>query len=161
MQDEEAFIKLIKQNEGIIFKITRIYTDNRENQKDLYQDIVYQLWKGIQAFRGDSKASTWMYRIALNTALLYMKRKKKRVHGVSLEGVVLKQEAYDPLMEERLEILYAKIKPLGDMDKGIIFLFLEGKKQEEIADITGLSTSNVGTRMARIKEKLRKSIVKT
>lgn len=160
MQKEETFINLIKQNEGIIYKITRIYTDNQESQKDLYQDIVYQLWKGISEFRGDSKATTWMYRIALNTALLYMKRKKKRGYSVSLDGILLKQEPYDALMEERLEILYASIKTLGDMDRGIIFLFLEGKKHEEIAEITGLTTTNIGTRMARIKEKLKKRIFK-
>ena len=71
---EEAFIELIKQNEGIIYKITRIYANNEDSQKDLYQEIVYQLWKGFNTFKGDSKVSTWMYRISLNTALLYLKK---------------------------------------------------------------------------------------
>ena len=101
-----------------------------------------------------------MYRIALNTALLHLKRKKRSGHKVSLDAVVLKQEDYDPLFEERLTILYSKIKDLGDVDRGIIFLFLEGKKYKEIAVITGLNANNVGTRMARIKEKLRTQIVK-
>ena len=160
MQEEEAFIQLIKQNEGIIYKITRLYTDSGDDQKDLYQEIVYQLWKGFKSFKGDAKVSTWMYRIALNTALLHLKGKKKRGYNVSLDEVVLKQEDYDPLFEERLKILYANIKNLGDLEKGIIFLFLEGKKYEEIAIITGLTTTNVGTRMARIKEKLKTQITK-
>lgn len=160
MQEEQVFIQLIKQNEGIIYKITSLYTDSREEQKDLYQEIVFQVWKGFKTFRGDAKVSTWMYRIALNTALLHLKSKKKTSYNVSLEEVVLKHEDYDPLFEERLKVLYANIKNLGDLDKGIIFLFLEGKKYEEIAIITGLTTSNVGTRMARIKTKLKTQIIK-
>jgi len=160
MKGEQAFIKLIKENEGIIYKITRIYTNNQESQKDLYQEIVYQLWKAFNAFKGNSKVSTWMYRIALNTALIHLKIKKKGGYSVPLEGIVLKQESYDPLFEERLEVLYANIGNLGDVDKGIIFLFLEGKKYEEISLITGLTTSNVGTRMIRIKDKLKAQIIK-
>jgi len=160
MQEENEFTALIKQNEGIIYKITRIYTDNRESQKDLYQEIVFQLWKGFTTFRGDSKISTWMYRISLNTALLHIKKKNKRGHAIPLEHVILKEESYDPILEERIKVLYAHIKNLGNLDRGIIFLFLEGKKYEEIALITGLTTSNVGTRVARIKEKLKNQITK-
>lgn len=160
MQEEQKFIALIKKNEGIIYKITSIYTDNLESQKDLYQEIVYQIWKGFKTFRGDSKVSTWMYRISLNTALLHLKKKHKRGHSIPLENVILKQENYDPILEERLKILYAHIKNLGDLDRGIIFLYLEGKKHEEIAQITGLTITNVGTRMSRIKDKLKKQIIK-
>ena len=157
---EEAFIELIKQNEGIIYKITRIYANNEDSQKDLYQEIVYQLWKGFNTFKGDSKVSTWMYRISLNTALLHLKKKKRRGHNVSLDGVEIEQENYDPLLEERLKVLYEKIRHLGEMDRGIVFLFLEGKKYDKIAVIMGLTASNVGTRMARIKEKLKTQIIK-
>ncbi len=160
MQEDRAFTELIKRHDGIIYKITRFYADDTDSQKDLYQEIVYQLWKGFKTFRGEAKISTWMYRVALNTALVHLKKKKKRGHRVSLEGVVLKQEEDDPLLEERLKILYTKIKDLGDVERGIIFLFLEGKKYKEIAAITGLSSNNVGTRMARIKEKLKVQIIK-
>jgi len=160
MQEEQKFIALIKDNESIIYKITNIYTDNLESQKDLYQEIVYQIWKGFKTYRGDSKVSTWMYRISLNTALLHLKKKYKRGRSIPLENVVLRQENYDPILEERLKILYAHIKNLGDLDRGIIFLHLEGKKHEEIAQITGLTITNVGTRMARIKDKLKKQIIK-
>ena len=160
MGKEESFTRIIRENEGVIFKITTIYTQNGQDQKDLYQEIVYQLWKGFNAFRGDSKASTWMYRISLNTALLHLKKKKRRGHNVSLDGVEIAQENDDPILEERLKVLYEKIRHLGEMDRGIIFLFLEGKKYDEIAVIMGLSASNVGTRMARIKEKLKAQIIK-
>ncbi len=160
MHTEQAFTNIIKENEGIIYKVTRLYTNNQDDQKDLYQEVIYNLWKGFKAFRGDAKVSTWMYRIALNTAVLYSKKKKRRGDKVPLEGVVLVEEAYDPVLEQRLKVLYTNIKNLGDVDKGIIFLFLEGRKYEEIATITGLSVSNVGTRMARIKDKLKKEIIK-
>ncbi|MEX0997454.1 MAG: sigma-70 family RNA polymerase sigma factor [Flavobacteriaceae bacterium] len=160
MPQEKEFVELIQENESILYKMIRLYADTKEDQKDLYQEIVYQLWKGFNTFRGDAKVSTWIYRIALNTALLHLKNKKRKGLKTSLSGIVLVDEIYDPILEERLKKLYTHIKTLGEVDKGIIFLFLEGKKYEEIADITGMSASNVGTRMARIKEKLNNQIIK-
>lgn len=160
MPQEKEFVELIQENESILYKMIRLYADTKEDQKDLYQEIVYQLWKGFNTFRGDAKVSTWIYRIALNTALLHLKNKKRKGLKTSLGGIVLVDEIYDPILEERLKKLYTHIKTLGEVDKGIIFLFLEGKKYEEIADITGMSASNVGTRMARIKEKLNNQIIK-
>ncbi|RXG32341.1 RNA polymerase sigma factor [Leeuwenhoekiella marinoflava] len=160
MPQEKEFVEIIQKNESILYKMMRLYADTKEDQKDLYQEIVYQLWKGFNTFRSDAKVSTWIYRIALNTALLHLKNKKRKGHKTSLAGIVLVAENYDPILEERIKTLYTSIKTLGEVDKGIIFLFLEGKKYEEIAAITGISASNVGTRMARIKEKLNKKIIK-
>lgn len=158
MHKEEKFIQLIKENEGIIYKITRIYSNNEADQKDLYQEIVFQLWKSFDDFRGESKVSTWMYRIALNTALFHLKQSKKNGQRVGLEKIILTQENYDPILEERLVIMYQHIKALNDLEKGIILLFLEGKKHEEIAEITGITATNVGTRIGRIKQKLKETI---
>lgn len=160
MTQENKFVEVIQDNEGILYKMTRLYTNDKDDQKDLYQDIVYQLWKSFNTFKGDAKLSTWIYRIALNTSLFFLKNKKRKGYKTSLDDLVLINENYDPVLEERLEILYAHIRELGEIDKGIVFLFLEGKKYEEISEITGMSTSNVGTRMARIKEKLNKQIIK-
>jgi len=160
MTQENKFVEVIQDNEGILYKMTRLYTNDKDDQKDLYQDIVYQLWKSFNTFKGDAKLSTWIYRIALNTSLLFLKNKKRKGYKTSLDDLVLINENYDPVLEERLKILYAYIRELGEVDKGIVFLFLEGKKYEEISEITGMSTSNVGTRMARIKEKLNKQIIK-
>lgn len=161
MQKANEFVRIIKQNEGVIFKITTMYTDNRDDQKDLYQDIVYQLWKSFDSFRGESKISTWMYRIAMNTALTRLKKKKRSGHSVTIDQVILKQtENYDPEFEERLKTLYAHIKQLNVLERGLMLLLLEGKKYEEIAEITGLSPSNVGTRISRIKQKLKNQIIK-
>ncbi|MDE3740447.1 RNA polymerase sigma factor [Maribacter polysaccharolyticus] len=161
MDREGEFIQVIKENEGVIFKITTIYTDNREDQQDLYQDIVYQLWKSFESFRGEAKFSTWMYRIALNTALTHIKRNKRKGHSVAIEEVVLQQtELYDTAFEQRIKILYKHIHQLNVLEKGLMLLLLEGKSYSEISEITGLTPSNVGTRLSRIKLKLRSKIEK-
>lgn len=157
---EQAFTTIIKENEGILYKVTRLFTQTEADQQDLYQEIVINLWKGFGSFRGDAKVSTWMYRIALNTAVLYSKKEKRKGQKVSLDGITLVNEVYDPILEQQLKLVYKHIRELNDVEKGIIFLFLEGKKYDTIASITGLSISNVGTRMARIKEKLKNKITK-
>ena len=160
MTKERDFVRVIQENEGIIFKITTIYTDNREDQQDLYQDIVYQLWKSFESFRKESKFSTWMYRIALNTALTKLKKSKRKGQVVPIDQVILKQtELYDTDFEERIKLLYSHIQQLSVLEKGIMLLFLEGNKYEEIAEITGFTKSNVGTRISRIKEKLKSQML--
>jgi len=161
MRKEKRFTELIKENEGILFKITRIYTSSSEDQKDLYQEIVFQLWRGFDSFRGESKASTWMYRVALNTAFTFLRKDKRKGHKVTLDHIHLTYEPHDPILEERLKLLYAQIQLLSDVEKGIILLLLEGKKYEEIATITGFSRSKVATRISRIKQKLKKQLVNT
>lgn len=161
MNKEELFTTLIKKNEGVIFKITTLYTDNRDDQKDLYQDIVYQLWKSFVSFRNEAKISTWMYRIALNTAITRLKKRKRKPHEVGIDQVILEQtENYDPQFEERLKLVYAQIHYLNDLEKGIMLLLLEGKQYDEISEITGLTATNVATRISRIKQKLKSQILK-
>ena len=157
---EATFTKLIKDHEGIIYKIARAYCDNAEDQQDLYQDIVVQLWKGFETFRGESKASTWMYRVALNTTFSFLRKEKRKGHKVGLENVQLSYEVQDPVLEERLKAMYAQIKKLDDVEKGIMLLLLEGKKYEEIAAVTGFSRTAIGTRISRIKNKLKQQLVK-
>jgi RNA polymerase sigma-70 factor (ECF subfamily) len=161
MQKQQEFIKHIKENEGIIFKITLVYAFNEDDKKDLYQEIVYQLWKSYDSFRGDSKLSTWMYRIALNTAITHLKKEKRKGDRVSMDAVLMsKIEKVDTLMDERIQLLYSQIKKLNTIEKGVILLYLEGKNYEEIGVITGFTASNVGTRLNRIKEKLKSQIKK-
>lgn len=161
MTREEAFVNLIKEHEGVIFKITTIYTNHPSEQQDLYQEIVYQLWKGFDSFRNEAKFSTWMYRVAMNTAISQLKKQKKMPDAVPMDQLVLRAtEQYDPVFEERIKLLYSHIKALDVVDKGIVLLFLEGKKYQEIAAITGLSGSNIGTRLSRIRSKLKNSMVK-
>ncbi len=159
MQDKAAFVAIVKENEGLLYKVTRVYADTKEDQKDLYQEIVYQLWKSFDSFRGNSKISTWMYRIALNTAIAYLNKSKKKVPQVRLEFELSHPiDEKDGTTEERLKILYAMIKQLNVIEKGLILLLLEGKSYDEIATITGFSGSNVGTRLSRIKKKLKENV---
>ncbi len=162
MNKETNFVALIKANEGILFKITTVYTDNSADQQDLYQDIVYQLWKSFDSFRNKSKVSTWLYRVAMNTALTRIRSKKRTGHSVPIEKIVLQQtDSYDAHWETRLQLLYQQIHRLNVLEKGLMLLLLEGKKYDEIAEITGLSPSNVGTRISRIKQKLKSRLINT
>lgn len=161
MHTKEDFIQHIKENEGIIYKVARLYTNSAEDQKDVYQEIVYQLWKSYPSFKANSKMSTWMYRIALNTAISHLKKEKRKGTRVSIDNLLLnKIDQVDTVMEERITLLYAHIKKLSIVEKGIILLHLEGKNYDEIATITGFTTTNVGTRLARIKNKLKLQIKK-
>ncbi len=158
MQQKEEFIKIIKANEGIIYKVTRAYTNDTDDQKDLYQEIVYQLWKSFETFKGLSKISTWMYRVALNTSILHLNKKKRRPDRVSdfeLPQIVDDSSTY---LEDQVSELYDQIKQLSIVERGIILLYLEGKSYNEIAAVTGFSTTNIGTRLGRIKQKLRTNI---
>jgi len=159
MPKKEDFVTVIKTNEAIIYKITAVYSNSTEDQKDLYQEIVYQLWKSYDSFRGDAKISTWLYRIALNTSIAHINREKRRGYRVPIDFELLNTAGeQDKETEERFNLLYAAIKKLNTAEKGIILLFLEGNSYEEIAAITGFTKTNIGTRLGRIKEKLRTQI---
>lgn len=159
MDKSEEFTRLIKEHEGIIFKITTMYTTYQQDQKDLYQEIVYQLWKSYDSFRNESKRSTWMYRVAMNTALTHSKRKKRSLEMVPIDKVVINElDSGSKELEERIRLLYKHIHELDMLEKGLMLLLLEGKKYDEIAEITGLSPSNVGTKISRIKRKLQSRI---
>ena len=173
MQPKQDFIQTIKDNEGIIYKITRVYAKDVEDQKDLYQEIVYQLWKSFDTFKGQSKISTWMYRVALNTSIAHLNREKKKGHKVSVDSEHMDRlhvslgKVQEPQLgstgsqwQEQIDLLYAHIKELNLIEKGLILLFLEGKAYEEIAAITGFTVTNVGTRLTRIKQKLKTNIQK-
>ena len=155
MDSKKEFIEIIKENEGIIYKVAKVYTNNKEDEQDLYQDIVYQLWKSFASFRNESKISTWMYRVALNTSIAHLNKEKKKGNQVPIDDWLLnKTDTTDTLMDERSEVLFALIKKLSNIEKGVILLYLEGKTYDEIAGITGFTSSNVGTRLGRIKQKL-------
>jgi len=159
MNKEEEFVNLIHQNQGLIYKIVSIYSREKAEQDDLYQEIVYQTWKSFDNFKKAAKPSTWLYRVGMNTAITHMNRSKKQLQLVPLQDVKIQfSESGDSEKEEKIQQLYAQIRKLNLLDRGIIFLFLEGKSYEEIAEISGISVSNVGTRMSRIKAKLKSGI---
>lgn len=161
MDIKKRFIKVIKENEGLIFKITTLYANSHQDRMDLYQEIVYQLWKSFKSFNEKSKLSTWMYRVALNTAIYNLKQTKKRINTTAIN--INKDQLADDIdetEEERIKLLYEHIQMLNLLERGLIFLYLEGKSHEEIASIIGINISNVGTKISRIKEKLKTQITK-
>ena len=111
MSKEETFTQLIKEHQGLIYKVSSLYTEHQQDQNDLYQEIVYQLWKSYDSFRGDAKMSTWMYRVALNTAIGQLKKKKRAPNTVSIDqSVVHIMDDIDTELEERIKVLNAQIQ---------------------------------------------------
>lgn len=162
MDIKERFTRVIKENKGLIFKIAILYTNSIQDRDDLYQEIVYQLWKSFPSFKEHSKISTWMYKVGLNTAIYHLKKNKRELATIPIEKEPLNfGTRIDHIHEERLEILYEHIQRLSLLDKGIILLWLEENSHEEIAAIVGLSITNVGTRVSRIRNKLKVQIAKS
>lgn len=151
---EKEFVALIHDYQNIIYKICRLYRDNKEDQEDLFQEIVYQLWKSYPDFKGESKVSSWMYRIALNTAIAVYRKSKISVdyYEEFPEHLHLSDEKNISQNEERL---FWALRRLNDSEKAVISLYLEDFNYAEIAAITGLSESNIGVRLNRIKHKLK------
>lgn len=161
MNKKNLFINVIRENEGLIFKVASLYTNSLHDKEDLYQEIVFQLWKSFDSFNDLSKLSTWMYRVAMNTAIYTLKSAKRKIDTISIDAETEHVASISDISEERgVEMLYERIKMLNLLDKGIIMLYLEGKSHQEIAEIVGISTSNVGTKISRIKEKLKHQVIK-
>lgn len=154
---EHNFVTALERNQNIVHKVCRIYTNDEDSHKDLFQEITIQLWKAYPKFRGDSKFSTWMYRVALNTAITLYRKSKKRVKTQDFEKVVYKISAsgYDDTEEQNLKLMYDAIKQLSDIEKALVFLYLEDKNYAEISDTLGITEVNARVKMNRVKTKLR------
>lgn len=156
---EHIFLSEFETHQNIVHKICSLYSNDREAHHDLFQEISIQLWKAYPKFRGDSKFSTWMYRVAINTAFTQYRKNKKRTDTHDIENVLFKTKAYedyDPHEEQQLSLMYQAIKELNDIDKALIFMFLEDKKYDEISSTLGISEVNTRVKMNRIKKKLKK-----
>ena len=154
----KEFVDILNNHRGLIYKVCHLYCDDPEDRKDLFQEIVLQVWKSLESFRQESTIGTWMYRIALNTAITHF-RKEKRLGGkVSLTGIDIPDLNDSSEKEDQLKELFKAIEDLDRIDKSIILLYLEEKNYEEISEITGLTRTNVGVRLNRIKIKLSNTI---
>ena len=154
----KEFVDILNNHRGLIYKVCHLYCDDPEDRKDLFQEIVLQVWKSLGSFRQESTIGTWMYRIALNTAITHF-RKEKRLGGkVSLTGIDIPDLNDSSEKEDQLIELFKAIENLDRIDKSIILLYLEEKNYEEISEITGLTRTNVGVRLNRIKIKLSNTI---
>lgn len=154
---EHNFVSQLEANQNIVHKICRLYTNDRDSHNDLFQEITIQLWKAFPKFRGEAKFSTWMYRVALNTAITLYRKSKRSIPTQDFEGVSFKisAEEYDRTVEDQLKLMYSSIKTLNDIDKALVFLYLEDKNYKEISETLGITEVNARVKMNRIKGKLR------
>lgn len=160
---ETTFLKLINRHKGIVYKASRIYADSVENREDLQQEILIQLWKSYQNFKGNSEFSTWMYRVAINTAITYLKKEKQRSgnHTEVPHHFEVQQEDYNPAKDRQLEIFYSAVQELNPLEKAVIFYFMEGMSHKEIGNNLGLSEGNARVKLSRTKEKIQQIIKKS
>jgi len=154
---EHQFVTELQDNQNIVHKVCTLYTNDQDAHKDLFQEITIQLWKAYPKFRGESKFSTWMYRVALNTAITLYRKSKKRIDTHNYESVIfkIKAEEYDETEEQQLSLMYQAIRQLGDIDKALVFMYLEDKNYSEISEVLGITEVNARVKMNRIKTKLR------
>jgi len=155
---EIEFVTLVQEHQNLIHKICRLYTNSDAEHKDLFQEITIQLWKAYPKFRGDAKFSTWMYRVGINTAISLYRKSKSRIQSFSFDDVSYKiphNETYDDTQDQQLKSIYAALNHLNDIDKAVIFLYLEDKNYKEISEAIGISEVNARVKMNRIKKKLK------
>lgn len=157
---EQEFLAVIKEYERVIYKVCYLYVTPNAPLSDLYQEVVLNIWKAFTRFRGESKISTWIYRIALNTCISFIRKEKNipEIIALTYEADVMKDEHDET--QVMLKEMHLLINRLGQLDKSIILLYLEEKNYEEISEITGLTVTNVATKLSRIKDKLRKMNLK-
>ena len=150
---KQNFLKITNQNRGIIRSLCKVYFGSVEDQKDAFQDVILQLWKSFDSFRGESKISTWIYRVGLNTILAKVRKEKKQVVVEPIDQQHFHLSTANA--DDDVELLSIIIQSLRDIDKAIIILHLEGYKNKEIAEMLDLSPTNVSTRFNRIKFQLK------
>ncbi|TXF78921.1 RNA polymerase sigma factor [Chryseobacterium sp.] len=157
---EKKFLEKMEKHKGVIFKISKIYMDNDDDRKDLFQEITFQVWKAYPTFEGRSEFSTWLYRIALNTAILFLKSEKKRsfIQNDEVDKFKLNHEEYNDSEERRLKEMYDAINRLNAIDKALIFYYLENYSGKEIAAQMGITEVNARVKLNRAKQKLKEFI---
>ena len=157
---QQEFIQQVYKAQGILFRICNVYARDAENKNDLMQEMLLQLWRSYPSFRMDSAFSTWMYRVALNTALMYSRKEKRGSRSLPIDAVpageIPREEHED---EEGVHLLYECIQGLPVVDRAIVLLHLEERTNEEIAHILGLNPGNVSVRLTRVKGRLRHALV--
>ncbi|MGC4099899.1 RNA polymerase sigma factor [Ferruginibacter sp.] len=153
-----TFLTLTEENRGIIFKVCNIYCKDKQHQQDLEQEIIYQLWRSYPQFNPQFKFTTWMYRVALNVAISFYRKNKHSndIISISTDHEEVEDNTSDHLQKEQnIQLLYRFIDGLQELDKALMLLYLEEKSYSEIAEVLGISETNVATKISRIKQKLK------
>ena len=152
-EKEKSFLDMIDLYKRLIYKVCYMYSSSEHTPDDLFQDVTLNLWKAFSNFRHESSHETWIYRIALNTCISQLRKQKSKPAFIPLNVEIdVISENYD---ESRLTEMYNMIKKLDSVEKAIVFLYLEDKSYDEIATMIGITKSNVGVKLSRIKEKLK------
>lgn len=154
---EQTFVNLVQNHQGIIHKVCRVYGSKEEDHRDLFQEIVLQLWRAYDSYKGDSRFTTWMYRVALNTAISGFRKHTRSPQLQILSDKELEIPGWDSDADrqEQMKFLYQAINRLSEVEKAIVMLHLEDHSYDEIAEIIGITRNHVGVKLNRIKVKLR------
>jgi RNA polymerase sigma factor (sigma-70 family) len=157
LETEKQFERHISENELLLYKICRIYAYTNADRQDLFQEMVIQLWKAYPRFKGDAKFSTWLYRVAINTAITGLRKKKDFITSYEPASLPahLSDNNHNSAEEERMQELYNAIEQLNEVEKAIVMLYMEDRSYNEMEEILGISQGNLRVKMNRIKEKLR------
>ncbi|WP_373395626.1 sigma-70 family RNA polymerase sigma factor [Algoriphagus halophilus] len=156
------FIELLQTNKGILYKVARSYCNSEEERKDLIQEITFHVWKAFPNYDDKFKFSTWLFRIALNVAISYLRKETKRKkinEAIQVDLIELTNTKEDPI-DHQIGILYASISELNAFDKALMLLYLDENSYREIAEIMGISESNVATKISRIKKVIKEKFQK-
>lgn len=156
---EQEFIQLLNKHQNIIHKVCSVYMADYADKEDLFQEVTLQAWKAYPTFRGDAKFSTWLYRVALNTAITFFRKEKKQVPVFSTDILPDTSESHNPI-EEQVSAMYKAIGELSKIDKALIMLYLEDYSYIEIGEMLGISANNVAVKMNRLKAKLKEQTQK-
>jgi RNA polymerase sigma-70 factor (ECF subfamily) len=152
VSQEREFITLIEAHKGIIYKVIRLYVNHDEDERDLMQEILFQAWKSFPRFDGRSKFSTWLYRVALNTILTFKRRPNLVIPHDNLASLNVSNA--EKRSVDDTEALYQAIRGLGDLERMLITLHLDGYENDEIASIIGLTKNHVAVKLHRVKDTL-------
>lgn len=154
---EHSFVEQLQKHQNIVHKVCRLYSNNQDAHNDLFQEITIQLWRAYPKFRGDSKFSTWMYRVGLNTAITLYRKSKRSIKTSDFDTYQfkIKAEEYDSTEEEQLKLLYQAVHQLNDIEKALVLLYLEDKDYREISETLGITEVNARVKMNRVKKKLK------
>lgn len=151
---EASFLQAVTENTGLIYKVCYMYAEDSDHLNDLYQEVMANLWQGFAGFKGDSKISTWIYRIAINTCVSFMRRHGRHEGHVPLDEMTTGVIDESQERASQLRMMYEMISRLGRIDKAVIMLWLDEYSYDEISSMTGISRNNVASRIHRIKQRL-------
>lgn len=161
-EEDIIFYQVLEQHKGIIYKIANSYCKTEEDRKDVMQEMIYQLWRSHKSYNNQYSLSTWVYRVVLNVAISFYRKNKRHNQNTTLisESIIELHEPNDEVNPQgNIDLLQHFINQLNELDKALMLLYLEEKAYREIAEITGLTETNVATKISRIKEKLKQKFL--